>query len=238
MNRIDHPLLDILRANLWLRDLPPNALSEIAAIAYKRKLVEGQILVAKDEPPEGMCVVISGGIRDSTSSEDGREIVFSSVRARGLWGVVAILDQGGAVHDARACGDTEVLIIPTAPLHRLLDTQPLLYRHFSLMLCYRLRKAYSAVDDLGLASLRQRVARQLCTLGTPTDANTNPEPNIPVMLTQEELAVRVSATRPSVNRELKELQREGILKIGYGTISILDYARLHALCATKRIFDH
>jgi hypothetical protein len=60
---------------------------------------------------------------------------------------------------------------------------------------------------------------------------------MPVASTQEQLALRVGATRTSVNREIQELQREGILKAGYGTISILDYERLHALCATKRIFD-
>src|SRR5690606_8367428 len=122
-------------------------------------------------------------------------------------GVVAVLDRGGAAHDVRALEETELLVIPTDPLHALLERHPILYAHFVKILCYRLRKAYTAVSELALASLRQRVARQLCTLGTPIGGTQARATLSPISLTQEELALRVGATRPSVNRELKEMER-------------------------------
>lgn len=233
---VQHGALDVLAVNLWLKDLPPAILAELAALSRSRKFAEGQLIAAKDTQPEGICVVVSGCIRSSTYSESGKEIVFSLVRAGNLWGVVAALDGNGAVHDTRASGDTELLVIPTDALRRLMDREPALYRHFSRMLCYRLRKAYSAVDDLGLASLRQRMARRLCALGMPSDAS-EPLLGQPLSLTQENLAVLVGATRSSVNRELQAMQREGLVEVGYGSITIRDYAHLQGLCSNKRIFD-
>jgi CRP-like cAMP-binding protein len=233
---VQHEALKILRANIWLKDLPAGVLAELAALARYRKYTEGQLIAAKDTRPEGICIIISGGIRSSTFSETGKEIVFSLVRAGSLWGVVAALDGNGSVHDTRASGNTELLVIPDDALLRLMDREPALYRHFSRMLCYRLRKAYSAVDDLGLATLRQRLARRLCALGMPSDAH-SAAPGTALNLTQENLAVLVGATRSSVNRELRALQREGLVEVGYRTVAILDYARLQELCASRRIFD-
>jgi len=45
-------------------------------------------------------------------------------------------------------------------------------------------------------------------------------------LTQQELASLVGATRESVSRNLTKLEQEGVLRLGRGRITILDWRRL------------
>ena len=229
--------LRILQANRWLQALPERALRELAAACRSRSCRAGELVAARGRPQGGLLVVISGAVRSSTLSADGREMVYSLVRPGGLWGLVAALDGGGTVHDAHASGDSELLVIPVQAFLRVLDDQPRAYKHFARALCYRLRKAYMMVDELSLASLRQRLARQLCTLAVSDSAEPSALGQARIVLTQEDLAGMVGATRPAVNRELKALQRAGLLEMHYGSITLMSFERLRELCATPGLYE-
>jgi CRP/FNR family transcriptional regulator, cAMP and macrophage regulator len=49
-----------------------------------------------------------------------------------------------------------------------------------------------------------------------------------VELPQLTLAAMLGVARPSLNKVLKDLERDGLIKISYGTIEVLDRARLTA----------
>lgn len=225
---------DLLRGNHWIGRLPEHALRELAQHCRRRHMARDEMVVKKGEKPEGLVLVIRGCIQSSTISEDGREIVFAAAKDGNLWGVVALLDGQGAVHDTYASCTSELLIVPAQPVHDLLKREPALYTDFVQMLCYRLRKAYSSVNEYGLASLRQRLARQLCTLALSAEDSTEYER---IKLTQEQLAHLVGATRPRVNRELQTLQADGLIHMQYGSITVLDYKRLHDLCSSEMLFN-
>lgn len=231
----DQDILQALRTNKWLAMLPEDALAELAAAGRLRHYSDGEEIVGRNKQPDGLALVMRGAIRSSNFSEDGREIAFSLVQAGGLWGVVPVLDGAGSVHDTCASGRTELFVIPTRAVRDLLGRRPELHKVAVEMLCYRLRKAYSAVDELALATLRQRLARQLCTLAV--DAGEEPGQKRRIAVTQDELGILVGATRPSINRELAKLEREGLVKRQYGGVTVLDYEQLNDLCATRRIFD-
>jgi len=225
--------LDLLRSSELLRVLPDDALQALAPHCRIRHYRRHERIVARGDAPEGLIFVVEGAIQSSTLSRDGKEITFSVVKAGNIWGVVAVLDGEGAVHDTHACNDSTFIVIPTEAVHALLEGRPELYRCFNRMLCYRLRKAYSSINEHGLSSLRQRLARQLYTMSRSAVAGAACEP---IRLTQEQLALLVGATRPRVNRELAALQNEGIIRVRYGEIAVTHRERLQALCSAERLF--
>lgn len=225
--------LHLLRAAELLRAFPDDALRTLAAHCRIRHCRRHEMLAKRGQPFEGLVLVAEGAIQSSTFSEDGREIVFSVVRAGHVWGVVAVLDGEGAVHDTYTCSASTLVIIPSVAIHRLLDERPELYRCFNRMLCYRLRKAYSSVNEYGLSSLRQRLARQLCILSESAAPGGVRQS---IHTTQEQLASLVGATRPRVNRELAALQNAGVISVHYGEITVLQYEKLQALCSAERMF--
>lgn len=228
-------MFSVLSHNVWFGDFPN--LEDIARISRRRSLADGDLVTLRGANPEGMCIVLRGAIRSSTVGPDGREIV-TLVKPGDLWGIVAVLDGCGAVHHSIARGETEVIVIPSVPLHRLLDTHPILHRYFNRILCYRLRKAYSSIEDIGLASLRQRIARQLCILWQLDKPAVGALHSPPVAVTQDELAALVGASRPRVNQELQNMQAEGLISVSYRGIAICRYEQLLETCISARLFEH
>jgi CRP-like cAMP-binding protein len=47
-----------------------------------------------------------------------------------------------------------------------------------------------------------------------------------VELPQRTLAAMLGVQRPSLNKVLKDLERQGVIRISYSTIEVLDQARL------------
>ena len=224
--------LAALQANRWFADLPRETQSAFADIGRLRKYARGELIAARGAPPEGVMIVLRGAIRSATLAADGREIVFSLVQTGSAWGLVAALDGNGAVHDTHAHRRTEVLLLPRAAFLEVLDAYPVLYRHFAGILCYRLRKAYSAVDEFALVPLRQRLARQLCSLALASG-----ERGASLKLTQAEIAEMLGAARPSVNRELRRLEDEGLLELGYRGVTVTQFEGLRGICETQGIFE-
>ena len=52
---------------------------------------------------------------------------------------------------------------------------------------------------------------------------------IELRVTQTDLARMLGASRSKVNAELKRLERDDLIKVGYRTITLVDVARLHEL---------
>ena len=231
------PKLDViqaLRSNRWLAQFPADALAEFAAVARWRRFADGDEILGYGEIPAGLAVVVKGAIRSSSSSEAGREVAIALVQPGGIWGIIAVLDGGGTTHAGAASGETELLIIPAQAFRAAFDRWPHLYSLAITLLCSRLRKAYNAVDDLVLSSLRQRLAVQLCILA---DSNGDKETVPTVSTTQEDLAMLIGATRPSVNRELAAMESEGLLKRKYRRLELLDLAALRQECAVRRPYE-
>lgn len=225
--------LDFLRRSELRQALPDGTLRLLASQSRIRYVRRHDVIARRGEVVEGLILIASGAIRTGTISENGREVGFGVVTPGHIWGVVSVLDGEGCVHDIYACSDSTLIVIPTPVVHALLEEHPILYRSFNTMLCYRLRRAYSSINETGLSSLRQRLARQLCLLYKSGDQGAVSEP---IQVTQEQLAVLVGATRPRVNRELAALQKAGVVRVSYRGITVLNYEGLQRSRSLERLF--
>jgi CRP-like cAMP-binding protein len=93
------------------------------------------------------------------------------------------------------------------------------------LLNYRLKKAYSIISNATLQSLDTRLRRTLAMLAS--DVGSNGE-QVDIKITQQALGHFVQCTRPTINKALKDLERTGAIKVGYGQIRILDVKALRS----------
>lgn len=81
-------------------------------------------------------------------------------------------------------------------------------------------KKSKKIQLLTCGSLRQRIALYLLQ-------NSGENKKVELVMNREELAASLNAARPSLSRELSQMQDEGIIKMeGRKSIKILDYSRL------------
>ena len=218
---------DILNGSPLLAGLPPEGVEKLLTIARTQRLGDGELLYAQGDEGDAMYGILSGSVRLSNHTSDGRELLVMQVE-RGDWiGEVSLFDGLPRSQTARALGHGEILVLDGKPLQALLDAEPGLYRHFIPMLCRKLRLALSYVEGVSLYSLPERLRQRLLELGEfYGQADGDNGTLIDLHLPQEDLAKMLAVSRQAVSRELKKLEAEGLIRLAYGKLWLCNLSAL------------
>jgi len=218
-----------LRANDWFCGLPEKVVSELVSMAVPRRYAEGELVHGKSEPAANLYGIVSGGVRISSSSSDGRESVFLFMGPGDWFGHISLLDGLPRLHDIRACQETILVVIRHGDFTRLLNNNLILYKHFAVLLCRQVRTAFANLEDETLLSLQARFAKRLLALadtyGLPQDDGVL----INLHLPQQDLAAILNVARQTINRKLVEWQHLKWIRMHYGQIIITNRAALEQL---------
>lgn len=225
-----HEILRALRGNPWFQNLPEHIMHQIVILARPRRYAAGELVHRKFEHSARLFGIVSGGVRISSTSSRGREVVYSFMGAGSWFGHIGLLDGLSRTHDVRACQETVLVSITRDDFNRLLQDSPILYKHLALLLCQMVRSAFSALEDDALLSLEGRLAKRLLSLAETCGVPGEHGLLINLHLPQQDLGSLLSACRQTVNRKLVEWQARGWIKMHYGAIFICDRDALMQLC--------
>jgi CRP/FNR family transcriptional regulator, cyclic AMP receptor protein len=217
---------NLLRDNPWLRPLAPPTLSTLAAKAVVRRLAHGELWVSRTERARGIAIIVEGGLRSTTFTAEGKEYVFSIMKKGDIWGMVSTIDGIRNANDVYAHGDTTILTIDRRTTLATMETCPDFGRRLTEILCYRLRMANAVLEDRALKPLEVRLARLLLSLRGNRSPTGSPDD---LHVTQEMLAKILGCTRPTVNKRLRQLEREKTIEVSYGCIHLKDVERITLL---------
>jgi CRP/FNR family cyclic AMP-dependent transcriptional regulator len=224
--RIVQDRQELLKSHFLLGKLGDTDIAALLAHAHSERFATGEEIFAKDSPGQSMMAVLSGSVKITSSSSEGREIVFSIMGPGEIFGEIALLDGLERTADATAVTDCELLVI----LRR--DFLPLLQRRTDIcimlleLLCQKLRRTSEQVEDVSFEHLNSRVAKALLRLALPAGVGGNPAV---LRVTQRELGHMVGGSRESVNRLLQVWQKTGLVELSKGTIAIRDLEGMQRL---------
>ncbi|WP_372437729.1 Crp/Fnr family transcriptional regulator [Pseudomonas chlororaphis subsp. aureofaciens] len=216
-----------LMSGQWFSRLPVELQNSLLANARLRSLAPGQRLFQRGDPPCGLYAVLEGTVRVGAVSEQGKEALLSLVEAPHWFGEICLFDGQPRTHDAYAVGPCSLLNVPQAALLELLDEHPQYWRQLALLMSHKLRLTFINLEQLSLMPAPARVANRLLMIARGY-GETDTLRRV-LHLPQEQLALLLSLSRQTTNQILKDLQGQGILKLGYGEIEILDEDRLRIL---------
>lgn len=203
---------------------------EIARSANSRTYGKGEVIYQKGDPAGALFVLVSGAAVLETSTEDGKELRLRTIGEGDVFGEVGVLDFGPRQESARTTEQSELLRIDRQHFMRILQgSQELCFRVFA-MLCGQVRGATEDLEDTVLYSLHSRLARRLVLLSANLDAKDEPA----LRITQSDLAGMLGVNRQAVNKHLRELENEGMIKLGRQRIEIHDLPGLSRLASPLR----
>jgi CRP/FNR family cyclic AMP-dependent transcriptional regulator len=114
-----------------------------------------------------------------------------------------------------------VVHVPREPLFAILEAEPRYWRDLALLLTAKLRLAFIGMEDTMLLPASARLIRRLVLItegyGEWSDHRTHQ-----VEVSQETLATMLAVSRQTVNHLLKALEAEGLVRLKYGRVEILD----------------
>ncbi len=228
---MNNPILTIdeqsnIDAGPWFSKLSAELRAAILSRAVVRRVPDGTPLASRGAPAEDWCGVAKGAVRVSSVSMSGKQVSLTYVEPGAWFGDIALFDGLPRTHDADAHGETTVLSVRKADFKELLQQHVELYDALLRLNCRRLRLMFNLVEDLNTRPLSARLAKNILMLAKSYGIAQGDEVRIGLQLAQEDLAQLVGASRQRVNQELKELEREGALRIEPTRIVVLSRDKL------------
>jgi CRP/FNR family cyclic AMP-dependent transcriptional regulator len=184
----------------------------------------GVALCTEGEPTTHVFILLSGWVRVSTVTRDGRH-VLEAVRGGGdSIGEIAGQVTGYRTATVQAIGQVRTLIIGAREFGEFLDGHPGAARAHRRAMAELQRANNEQQRNHGLFSGSQRLAALLLDLAERQGNASEDAASLP--LSQEELASLIGASRSTVTRALHDWRDRHIIGTDPRHIQILDRARL------------
>jgi len=104
-----------------------------------KTLVAGESVYLKNDEPEAFYQIVSGKIRLSNVSKDGREILYLVFEDGDCFGEVGLLDHSKRPHNAIASGATELSVLGKLDFDELSKEHPEIIKLLAILLCTKLQ---------------------------------------------------------------------------------------------------
>ena len=212
----------MLAQHFLLAQLDNDALDSLIAVASERQFSNGQVIFQKGDPGTSMMAVLSGRVRISAYSEDGREIILNMIESGQLFGEIALLDGKERSADATAMGKTTLLVLDRRDFIPYLEQNPKIMIRLFDVLCNRLRQTSEMVESIAFLDFGARLAKLLLQMAENYGVEKEQGLLINLRISQADLGNLIASTRESVNRQLNAWVQEGSITLEQGRIIILD----------------
>lgn len=209
----------------WLHALQPVERARATSHIQVSDAQPGDYVCRLGRPVTYWFGVVEGLLKMSSDNAQGQTITFSGLPPGGWFGEGTVLKRESYRYNVQALRRSVVAGLPADTFHWLLDHSIGFNRFVMNQLNERLGQfiAFREIDRMTNPDLR--VARNLAVLFNPVLF-----PGVGEMLriTQQELAYLVGLSRQRVNEALSSLQQQGLVRVEYGGVRVLDLAALQS----------
>jgi CRP/FNR family transcriptional regulator, cAMP and macrophage regulator len=198
-----------------LAPLEPEDIAELAALVREERYRAGTTIFGIGDAPTRVLILRRGSI-ELSGMLNGRRVVFQIMRPGEVLGDVGLFLRKTAPYEGVALEDTVVLALDSIRFHRLLEERPRLALRWMTSVAGRMERYQSRLMELLAGGLEAQIASVLVRRAERGVVN----------LSQSSLAELVGGRRTSVNRVLKRLEEQELVRIRYGQVEILDESGL------------
>lgn len=200
-----------------------NGMAELKSLIASRKMRQvkkKQILYYDGDQPQGLYLVLEGGIKTIKLAEDGRELMTGLFKADDYLGVTAVLLDENFSETAEATEDASVCLLPKDSILNLINRFPDVGNQFIKILSNNVREKEVQLMELAYHSVRKRLAQTLLRL---SKQSVDPSQ---FKASREELASMAGIATETVSRTLTDFKDEGLIEKKGSHIQVLDLNRL------------
>lgn len=204
---------DLFREVPLFADLEEADLDSLLAVATRRKFPKDSVIFFERDPGDSLFMIMSGRVKVTILSDDGREIILSVLGEKDFFGEMSLLDNEPRSATAIAMEDTEVVILHQREFLSIVEKRPRILVLLLAVLSSRLRKANHQIGSLALLDVYGRVASVLLEMAKENGTRLKDGSICFRRPTHQEIANMIGATRETVSRMISDLHRQGYIEI-------------------------
>jgi len=212
------------------RLLSPESIQLLDTQCSWHRAARNQWILDYQDPSNDVFFVVSGTLQVKIQAVSGREVLLRQINAGEFFGEIAAIDNKPRSSGIFAVTDVTYARMPASVFRTAIHAYPDVCDQLLELLASYVRSVSNRVNEFTTLGARHRIYAELLRLSRPdatkpTQALVSPPP------VHADLAARVSVRRESVTRELKVLERAGLLEKRRGAMVLTDPARLRKMIA-------
>ena len=210
-----------------LRSLDLEAIRRLDSMCTWKTAGPKEWLVEHDEESTDVCFLVSGTARVLIVTAADREVILADLQAGGFFGEFAAID--GRSRSAGIVALTKAIVawMPATVFRDVIRSHPDVAERLLQRFTQRLRELTRRIHEFTALQVKHRIYAELLRLSRPDPGDkrralVSPPPS------HAEIAAYVSTRREMVARELKSLERAGLVERRRGAFVLTDVDALMA----------
>ena len=211
------------RIAAWSRELSKREIEVARAGISEKSYVTGETIFMRGEKFDYWAGMVSGLARMGAVSRDGKETSLAGLTAGAWFGEGSVLKDEPRRYDVVALRNSRLALMERSAFMWLFENSVGFNRFLVRQLNERLGQFIGMMEVNRTLDATARLARSIASLFNPI---LYPDSTTHLEITQEEIGALSGMSRQNANRALNKLEREGLLRLEYGGVTILDIERL------------
>lgn len=213
----------MLQIATWSRRLDAEAFERARRSTAERLFPRGACPFPEGGRFEHWPGVVTGLVKLSRRSADGREVTYTGVHAGGWFGEGSVIKDEPRRYEVVTLQDTTLALLDRPTFLWLFENSTAFNRFLVRQLNERLGQFMGLLENDRLRDPIARVARALATLLNPV---LYPDASPHLVISQEEVGLLAGVSRAVANQSLKTLAGDDVLHLEYGGLTVIDLDRL------------
>ena len=207
-----------------LRDVHDASWIEVAQRANEAVVPARTQVFREGDPCKQYILVVDGATRVFKSFETGREMILYRLQAGQTCILTTSVLLAGGVYPAEAMTDanTHVVLIPAHDFHRAFDKSKGFRDYVTSSFGGRIRDLIMLLESIAIRQVDVRLAKWL--VANQSDGQ--------VTVSHRELAFELGTAREVVSRQLKDFEKQGLVRLSRRTIEVTNLEQLQRLIKT------
>lgn len=176
-----------------------------------------------------MMIVLSGTLKVCVDASTGREVVLDYLGPGEIIGEIAVFDGKPRTANVIVIEAAELVVLQRCVVLPFLEKYPAASLRIIEMLCDKIRHTNAIVQYSTAISKAPRLALGLLRLLDEHGIEGDDGISLSFRISQTKLGNYVNISRESVNRQLREWEEAGMVKVGRSSISIQDQDALRKI---------
>lgn len=193
---------------------------ELLRAGRRRRFAKGEVISHQGDPADSLHLLDTGRVAVRVLTPQGEQAILNVLGPGTVFGELALID-GHAHRTAtiNAMQSCETIVLRRGQFEKLRVLHPQVDAILLASLAAQVNRLSEHLLEVLFSPAPLRVYRRLLILDREFGGE-------PIAITQEEVALMAGATRSTVNEILRELERQGTVRIGRGRLEVLDRSAL------------
>jgi CRP/FNR family transcriptional regulator, cyclic AMP receptor protein len=213
------------RIAAWSRDLSEREIEIARAGISERSYRANEYIFMRGDDFEYWTGVVTGLARMGIVSRGGKAASFAGLTAGAWFGEGSVLKNEARRYDVMALRDTRLALMDRKTFVWLFENSVAFNRFLVNQLNERLGQFIAFLEYGRTLDATARLARSIASLFNPI---LYPEGTRHLEITQEEIGALSGISRQNANQCLKRLEKDGLLRLEYGGVTVVDLERLRS----------